>query len=303
MVADRRHRLGRRLAEVEETTSRWCQAITRFQRVVICVADDDVETYAECACAQPRGHGARALRQRAYDDTWLRDSGPITLRAPATAFAQRFLGSPAGAASSRPATMTAWSNACRRRVFGGAERQRIDFALEGGGIETDGAGTLLTTWHCLRCAPGQAPRRNRGGGGRWTLRPGSRAVAGPRRAGGDDTDAHIDTLARFAPGDAIVFQACDDPRGIRTTPTCRQWRRDRRIAHPDGAPYRLFPLPWPKPIDDGRRLATSYANYLIINDAGADAAYGDARDASAARWLAQAFPGRERQVPCTVAVR
>ena len=68
----------------------------------------------------------------------------------------------------------------------------------------------------------------------------------------------------------------------------------------DGAPYRLHPLPWPKPIlDDGRRLAASYANYLVINDAVLMPAYGDARDAEAAAVLASAHPGRSVvQVPC-----
>jgi agmatine/peptidylarginine deiminase len=62
----------------------------------------------------------------------------------------------------------------------------------------------------------------------------------------------------------------------------------------------LFPLPWANPIlDAGRRLAASYANYLIINGAVLMPAYGDANDAAAAEVLSQAYPGREIvQVPC-----
>ena len=68
----------------------------------------------------------------------------------------------------------------------------------------------------------------------------------------------------------------------------------------DGKPYRLFPLPWPQPIvDDGRRLAASYANFLIVNGAVLVPAYGDPADGLAAGVLAQAFPDREIvQVPC-----
>ena len=68
----------------------------------------------------------------------------------------------------------------------------------------------------------------------------------------------------------------------------------------DGQPYRLFPLPWAQPIrDGGRRLAASYANFLIINGAVLMPAYGDVADAAAAAVLAEAFPGREIvQVPC-----
>jgi agmatine/peptidylarginine deiminase len=68
----------------------------------------------------------------------------------------------------------------------------------------------------------------------------------------------------------------------------------------DGRPYRLFPLPWPAPIEDqGRRLAASYANFLVIDGAVLAPAYGDPADAGAARILGEAFPGREVvQVPC-----
>src|SRR3546814_14081101 len=68
----------------------------------------------------------------------------------------------------------------------------------------------------------------------------------------------------------------------------------------DGRPYRLFPLPWPRPIeDDGRRLAASYANFLVINGAVLVPAYGDDADAAAADVIGQAFPGREIvPVPC-----
>jgi agmatine/peptidylarginine deiminase len=68
----------------------------------------------------------------------------------------------------------------------------------------------------------------------------------------------------------------------------------------DGKPYRLFPLPWAQPIlDEGRRLAASYANFLIVNGAVLMPAYGDPADAKAAAVLAEAFPDREVvQVPC-----
>ena len=68
-----------RLAEVEETYIALVQAITRFQRVVLCVADDDVETYAEMRLRSNRVDMERVrFVSVPYDDTWLRDSGPIT---------------------------------------------------------------------------------------------------------------------------------------------------------------------------------------------------------------------------------
>jgi agmatine/peptidylarginine deiminase len=116
---------------------------------------------------------------------------------------------------------------------------------------------------------------------------------------GDDTDAHIDTLARFASADSIVYQACDDER-LALRRTAGDGQRAGRAAHQDGQPYRLFPLPWAQPvIDEGRRLAASYANYLIVNGAVLMPAYGDPADDLARDVLAQAHPGREIvQVPC-----
>src|SRR3546814_19515686 len=73
-----------------------------------------------------------------------------------------------------------------------------------------------------------------------------------------------------------------------------------RLRTPSGKPYRLFALPWPRPIHDGdRRLAASYANYLIVNGAVLVPAYDDPADAEAARIIASAHPGRDVvQVPC-----
>ena len=117
---------------------------------------------------------------------------------------------------------------------------------------------------------------------------------------GDDTDAHIDTLARFAPDNAIVFQACDDPEDSHYQELQAMAKEIAALRTRDGQPYRLFPLPWAKPVlDEGRRLAASYANFLVINDAVLMPAYGDEADGKAAEVLAAAYPGRDIvQVPC-----
>jgi agmatine/peptidylarginine deiminase len=117
---------------------------------------------------------------------------------------------------------------------------------------------------------------------------------------GDDTDAHIDTLARFAPDDAIVFQACDDMADPHVTELNGMRDELAALRTLDGRPYRLYPLPWAQPIlDAGRRLAASYANYLIINGAVLVPAYGDPADAEAARVISMAHPGRHViAVPC-----
>jgi agmatine/peptidylarginine deiminase len=111
---------------------------------------------------------------------------------------------------------------------------------------------------------------------------------------GDDTDAHIDTLARFAPDDAIVFQACDDMADRHYDQLMRMREELTALRTLDGRPYRLHALPWARAIvDEGRRLAASYANYLIVDGGVVIPAYGDPNDSKAAAVIAAAHPGRE----------
>ena len=292
---------AQRLGEVEETYVALVAAITRFQPAWICVADDDLQTYAEA-----RLRSARVDMDRVrfiafdYDDTWLRDSGPIVLREGDgfrvldfhfTAWGGKF---EAGRDDRLVESLAA------QGVFGAAPRQRIDFALEGGGIEPDGAGTLLTTWRCLHERHPQASRDQLDSKLRGWLAQDRVLWLDHGCLEGDDTDAHIDTLARFAADDAIVFQACDDPADPHYAELQAMAAELAALRTRDGRPYRLFPLPWAAPIlDDGRRLAASYANFLIVNGAVLMPAYGDRADDRAAAVLAQAFPGREIvQVPC-----
>ena len=290
-----------RLADVEETYIALVAAIVRFQRVVICVADDDIETYAEMRLRSNRVDMDRVRFVTApYDDTWLRDSGPITLRE-GDAFRLldfRFTGWGGKYDASDDDQLVQRLHA--NGLFDDAARDEIDFALEGGAIETDGDGTLLTTWQCLHERHPQATREQLTAQLADWLKQDRVLWLDHGYLEGDDTDAHIDTLARFAPGDAIVFQACDDPADSHHAELQAMAADIAALRTADGRPYRLFPLPWARPIvDNGRRLAASYANYLIINGAVLIPAYGDRADDAAAAVLALAYPGRDIvQVPC-----
>ena len=349
-----------RLAEVEATYVALVAAITRFQPVVIVVADDALQAHA---AARLSGAGIDLVRvrfiQAPYDDTWLRDSGPISLIQSATGHPAAAWTTPArhvsppacdesADADSRPAHPCA-GNSCdgfpsprprgeggRRpdegqafhlldfrftgwggkydasdddrlierlvdqKLFLNSSMQSIDFALEGGAIETDGAGSLLTTWQCLHERHPDASRDELTAKLSHWLRQDRVLWLDHGALEGDDTDAHIDTLARFAAPDAIVFQACDDPDDSHYADLRAMAAEIAALRSKDGKPYRLFPLPWAKPIiDEGRRLAASYANFLIINGAVLMPAYGDRADIAAAAVLAQAFPGRDIvPVPC-----
>ncbi len=310
-----------RLAEVEATYVALVAAITRFQSALICVADAALRAHAE---AQLRRAGVDLSRLRFfevdYDDTWLRDSGPLTLvseaeHPAATQPAHPFAEELATTRSHRLLDFhfTAWGGKFEAGrddqlvgkmhaagLFGAAAHQRIDFALEGGGIETDGAGTLLSTWHCLHERHPDLSREQIAAQLESALHQARTLWLDHGYLEGDDTDAHIDTLARFAAVDAIVFQACDDANDSHYRELQAMAGELAALRTADGQPYRLHPLPWPQPVlDHGRRLAASYANFLIINGAVLMPAYGDSADARAAEVLAAAFPGREIvPVPC-----
>lgn len=293
---------ARRLGEVEETYVALVAAITRYEQAVICVADDDLQIYAEARLRSARIDMERVhFIVAAYDDTWLRDSGPITLKQEDGSFKLldfRFTGWGGKFEASQDDQLVTVLK--QNGAFSNSEVCRIDFALEGGAIDTDGAGTLLTTWRCLH---ERHPERSR-----ESLESDLSSWLAQERVlwldhgylEGDDTDAHIDTLARFASADSIVYQACDDANDCHYDELTAMGRELAALRTADGQPYRLYALPWAKPIlDEGRRLAASYANFLIINGAVLMPAYGDPADAIAAEVLASAFPGREIvQIPC-----
>jgi agmatine/peptidylarginine deiminase len=289
------------LGEVEETYIALVGAITRFEPVVICVPDDDVQAYARARLASARVDMGRVRFVEApYDDTWLRDSGPISLqdRDGFRLLDFRFTGWGGKFEASRDDQLVARLD--QSRLFLKSVRQPIDFALEGGAIETDGAGTLLATWQCLHERHPDLDRDSLADKLAGWLHQDRVLWLDHGYLEGDDTDAHIDTLARFASGTAIVYQDCNDPDDPHFLELQEMAAELAALVTRDGQPYRLFALPWPKPIiDENRRLAASYANFLIINGAVLVRAYGDVADAAAQAVLADAFPDREIiPVPC-----
>jgi agmatine/peptidylarginine deiminase len=290
-----------RLADVEDTYIALVAAITRFEPVVVCVADDDVQAYARARLASARiDMGRVRFVEIPYDDTWLRDSGPITLQAGGRFQLLDFRFTGWGGKFDATLDDQLVEGLDKAGIFLKSTRQPLDFALEGGAIETDGAGTLLTTWRCLHERHPDLDRETLSEKLAAWLRQDRVLWLDHGYLEGDDTDAHIDTLARFAGGDAIVFQDCDDPADAHYRELQAMAAELAALRTHDGKPYRLFALPWPQPIvDEKRRLAASYANFLILNGAVLMPAYGDPADERARSVLAEAFPDREIvAVPC-----
>jgi agmatine/peptidylarginine deiminase len=291
-----------RLAEVETTYVALAAAVTRFQPLIIVVADSELLNHVEAQLRDAHIELAHIrFVQLPYDDTWLRDSGPITLKADDDHFQLtdfRFTGW--GGKFGADLDDALIGGLVEAGVFGRAAHRRVDWALEGGGIESDGDGTVLTTWRCLAQRHPDQSRDDMSTILRENLHASRVLWLDHGYLEGDDTDAHIDTLARFAPGGRIVFQACDDPGDPHADELRRMADELAALRTADGQPYKLYPLPWARPIlDQGRRLAASYANYLVVNGAVLVPAYGDTADDEAARIIGTAHPGREVvQVPC-----
>jgi agmatine deiminase len=199
----------------------------------------------------------------------------------------------------------ALDNLASRALFEGGffatdEFRQQQLVLEGGSIDSDGCGTLLSTTRCLLDS-GRNPGFNRSRLEAWLgehlgiarvlwLEHGELA--------GDDTDAHVDMLARFCSPDTIAYSCCDDLQDEHFAPLAAMEQQLQTFRTRDGQPYELVPLPLPEAIRDehGRRLPASYANFLIINGAVLLPVYDDPADAVAQTALAACFPGR-RVVP------
>lgn len=173
-----------------------------------------------------------------------------------------------------------------------------DFVLEGGAIETDGKGTLLTTSECL-LSPNRNPYLSKDGIEEYLTR-----VFGLDRVlwldhgylAGDDTDSHIDTLARFCDEHTIAYVKCNDHNDEHYNALSEMEKQLKGFLDYTGKSYRLIELPMAKAVydEDAKRLPATYANFLIMNEAVLIPFYNDAEtDEKARQQLQQAFPSRE----------
>ncbi|MCD8293044.1 MAG: agmatine deiminase family protein [Prevotellaceae bacterium] len=189
----------------------------------------------------------------------------------------------------------------RRAVSAGALQGRyvncLDFVLEGGSLESDGCGTLLTTSRCLLSA-----NRNDGLDKEAIERRLLDTLHLQRvlwldygYLAGDDTDSHIDTLARFCPADTIAYVRCCDTADEHYEELRQMEAQLHSFRTLQGKPYRLLPLPMPSTIEaDGERLPATYANFLVVNGAVLYPTYRQpAKDRLAGEVLQSAFPKRE----------
>lgn len=231
------------------------------------------------------------------NDTWARDHGPITILTGDGPALLDFRFNAWGGKFAWEKDDALNRHLLNAGVFGATPMNSVEFVLEGGSIESDGCGTLLTTSECL-LTPSRNPSLDR-----TAIEHLLAEVLGIERIlwlnhgylAGDDTDSHIDTLARFCAPDHICYVACPDSTDEHYSALAAMEEELREFRQADGAPYKLTALPWPDAIhgDDGERLPATYANFLIINGAVLLPVYGVAQDAQAIAVMEEIFPARD----------
>ena len=193
-------------------------------------------------------------------------------------------------------------------IFKSAEyRDMSHFVLEGGSIETDGRGVLLTTESCLlsKFRNSSMSKAEIEQFLKTTFNVQKVLWLSHGELAGDDTDGHIDTLARLVSEDTIAYVDCGDANDMHYVDLQAMKRELQSFTTMEGSPYKLIPLPMASPAfdDEGNRIPATYANFLIMNDAVLLPVYQCNTDAEAIRVVQSIFPDKEIvPIDCSVLI-
>lgn len=286
------------LSAINETYFQMADAITRHEQLLIVTPEPDaLRDMLEKRLAAEQ-LAKTSIHKCDTNDTWARDHGFITLT------------EDNGVPTLLDFHFNGWGekfrsdldNDINRSLYAsgmvsGTYVDHNDFVLEGGSIESDGNGTVLTTSCCLL-----APNRNQPMTRdeiedylKSCLHADKIIWLDNGHLEGDDTDGHIDTLVRTAPENTLLYVACDDPHDPQFEDLRKMEKQLKTVTNAAGQPYQLIKLPMPDAIyEDGLRLPATYANFVIINGAVIYPTYSQPdNDRKAAEAIAGAFPGRE----------
>ena len=285
------------LPHVLDCYVRIARAIVRFEPLLI-VCRDQAECRADMAARGFVPDDRVRLITCPLNDTWARDHGAISVLDGTKKCILDFVFNGWGLKFGSDLDNQITRNIFKQGAWA-PDVHYVDmrpFVLEGGSIDTDGAGTLMATSECL-CSLNRNEYLSQ-----TQIEDRLKEAFGLRRIlwldhggiAGDDTDSHVDILARFCAEDTIAYTACDDPADENYGPLKAMEEQLKTFRTLDGKPYRLIPLPLPDALYlDDYRLPGSYANFLVLNGAVLIPGADSPKDAIAARQLAAAFPGRE----------
>lgn len=243
------------------------------------------------------------------NDTWARDFGPITVERDGNPVICDFKFNGWGLKFPADKDNLITRAMCNTGLLRGRYSNELSFVLEGGSIESDGQGTLMTTSQCLL-----SPNRN-GAMSRDEIEEYLKSRFGLDRVlwldygalEGDDTDSHIDTLARLAPNDTILYVGTDDVTDSHYDELNKMKLQLQSFVTALGQPYNLIELPLPDAVydEEGNRLPATYANFLIMNHSILMPVYRQPqKDELAAQIIKIAFPDHQVvKIDCSVLIK
>ncbi|MBN2166876.1 MAG: agmatine deiminase family protein [Marinilabiliaceae bacterium] len=282
------------LYEVEICFGEIAKSVLQYQKlIVICQSEKRVKEFI------PKNlQNNLVIINADSNDTWARDHGPICVFKNGRPFILdfKFNGWGLKFASNKDnlITRTMYNNGCFNDIVG--YDNRLGFVLEGGSIESDGKGTILTTSECLLSA-------NRNGDlNRDQIENYFKNTLGAKQVlwlnngylSGDDTDSHIDTLARLCNENTIAYVKCNNLNDEHYHALKNMEDELKQLKTIDGKPYNLVALPMADEVwFDEHRLPATYANFLIINNAVLVPAYESEKDEEVKLIMKSVFPDRE----------
>jgi agmatine deiminase len=231
------------------------------------------------------------------NDTWIRDYGFITIKEDEQTKLLDFYFDGWGGKFEASLDNSVNQQLYNTHLLGNIPIETIDYVLEGGSIESDGHGVILTTSKCL-CNP------NRNGGlSKREVENKLQQYLGTKKVlwldygylAGDDTDSHIDTLARFVNSETIVYVKCNDNTDEHYNELKKMEEQLQNFRNLENKPYNLIALPMceAKYDKDGNRLPATYANFLITNHAILYPTYNDKNDKIVGDIFKELFPNKE----------
>ena len=231
------------------------------------------------------------------NDTWTRDHGGITVLENNKAVIQDYIFNGWGNKFEAGLDNQITKKLFEQGIFQNCKLKSFDFVLEGGSLESDGYGTILTTSECLlsKNRNEQYSKRNIESILKENLGAERILWLNNGYLAGDDTDSHIDTLVRFCNEKTIVYVGCNDPEDEHFEALNKMREELLEFVDFEGHPYQLVELPLPDQCfdDEGNRLPATYANFSIINGAVLVPVYGVSQDEKALEILRGCFTERE----------
>ncbi len=287
------------LTEIESVYIQLSLVITRFQKLLIIAYDETHVNHINSLLSIAKVDTSKIIIYiEKTNDTWTRDYGPITLRENNRNIIANFTFNGWGNKFDAQLDTALTSKLVEEKCLKPDAINHFNFVLEGGSVDSDGTGTLLTTSTCL-LTDTRNPDYNKEKVESFlktALRIKKILWLDHGYIAGDDTDNHIDMIARFTDENTIAYVKCDDQEDEHFEALAAMETQLKIFCNIDGKPYRLIPLPFPKAVydsEDNRRLPASYANFLIINGAVLVPVYGDEQDQHALAVLQGCFPSRE----------